>query len=534
MRNRRPGRRRGRRRAARGHVRGDPSPGAGRRRDVRRRARRAGHAPPLDHRPRGRRPADRKRGRHRPDRLQRRDLQLPRAPRASSRRSGHRSRRTATPKCSSTSTKTVGPRRRQPLRGMFALALWDAPRRRSLLARDRFGIKPLSYWARPAAASLFASELRCSPARSSPPSSTKRRSAGYLAFNYIPDPHSIFARHAQAPARPPARLDAKRGAARRAVRPAQAGRRRCRPHGEPSPSSRPSSCERLRDAVRSHLVSEVPLGAFLSGGSIFRRRGDHGAGGTERSRPSRSGSRCLVQRARRRSHGGERSGTDHTSSSSTLTADALLRRVVPPSTSRSPTPRRCRPTSSRELARRRASRSRSAGRRRRRAVRRLHAYAADLLAPRIGPLAHRLLPLVERLPSSSARASFDYKAKRFARAAHLPPLERHHGWKEIFSADARAELVAAGAACTWDPVGVLRARYDETVGCRGAGPASGRRPRRLPRRRPPREDRPREHGALARGAGALPRHRGRRARAGAPHPYEGPRASQRSDCSGGP
>ncbi len=38
------------------------------------------------------------------------------------------------------------------------------------------------------------------------------------------------------------------------------------------------------------------------------------------------------------------------------------------------------------------------------------------------------------------KVSFDYKAKRFVRAARLPPLARHHGWKEIFSADARAEL----------------------------------------------------------------------------------------------
>jgi asparagine synthase (glutamine-hydrolysing) len=70
--------------------------------------------------------------------------------------------------------------------------------------------------------------------------------------------------------------------------------------------------------------------------------------------------------------------------------------------------------------------------------------------------------LVERLPSSSRKASFDYKAKRFVRAAHLPPLERHHGWKEIFSADARAEVT--GRHTAFDPVTLLRARYDETEG----------------------------------------------------------------------
>ena len=48
------------------------------------------------------------------------------------------------------------------------------------------------------------------------------------------------------------------------------------------------------------------------------------------------------------------------------------------------------------------------------------------------------------------------------RAAHLPPLERHHGWKEIFSPDLRAELT--GRQSSLDPVDLLRARYAETEG----------------------------------------------------------------------
>ena len=91
-----------------------------------------------------------------------------------------------------------------------------------------------------------------------------------------------------------------------------------------------------------------------------------------------------------------------------------------------------------------------------------YTYAADLLAQRFGGLAARLKPLVERLPTSTRKASFDYRAKRFVRAAHLPPLERHHGWKEIFSADARAELT--GRRSAFDPVDLLRARFAETEG----------------------------------------------------------------------
>src|SRR5205807_3144916 len=89
-------------------------------------------------------------------------------------------------------------------------------------------------------------------------------------------------------------------------------------------------------------------------------------------------------------------------------------------------------------------------------------YAADLLADRFGGLARLVSPLVERLPSSTRRASFDYRAKRFVRAAHLPSLERHHGWKEIFSPDARAELTDRRTA--HDPLDIYRRRYAETAG----------------------------------------------------------------------
>jgi asparagine synthase (glutamine-hydrolysing) len=93
-----------------------------------------------------------------------------------------------------------------------------------------------------------------------------------------------------------------------------------------------------------------------------------------------------------------------------------------------------------------------------------YTYVADLLAPRLGPLAAALGPIVERLPSSSGRVSLDYKAKRFSRGGALPPLERHHAWKEIFSADARAELSALPRRDDFDPLAVYRRRYAETEG----------------------------------------------------------------------
>ena len=58
--------------------------------------------------------------------------------------------------------------------------------------------------------------------------------------------------------------------------------------------------------------------------------------------------------------------------------------------------------------------------------------------------------------------SFDYKAKRFMRGAHLPPVERHHAWKEIFSPEAQDDLLAGDRIS--DPVDAYRARYAETEG----------------------------------------------------------------------
>src|SRR4051794_23806144 len=74
------------------------------------------------------------------------------------------------------------------LRGMFAVALWDATRRRLVLARDRYGIKPLYYRADPAGGLEFASELRALPRGEIDLDALE----AFLAFNSIPAPLTIF------------------------------------------------------------------------------------------------------------------------------------------------------------------------------------------------------------------------------------------------------------------------------------------------------------------------------------------------------
>jgi len=149
------------------------------------------------------------------------------------------------------------------LRGMFAFALWDLPRRELLLARDRLGIKPLYYAATPQGL-LFGSELKAliqSPWLS--PRLERRGLAAYLQYGYVPDPLTILDGVAKVPAGHTLTIRSGRPAAPRAYwRPSFQ-------HQEPARREEELAHElwtRLDEAVRYHLVSDVPVGAFLSGG----------------------------------------------------------------------------------------------------------------------------------------------------------------------------------------------------------------------------------------------------------------------------
>jgi asparagine synthase (glutamine-hydrolysing) len=145
--------------------------------------------------------------------------------------------------------------------GMFAAAIWDARAQTLFLARDRLGKKPLYYRATPNRL-LFGSEVKALLQHPACPRELDRRSLSkYLAYEYVPSPHCIFQGINKLPA----------GHTLTWTR----GETRIRRYWDlqfPEPLRRPEAQiaeelrERFKQAVRLRLISDVPLGVFLSGG----------------------------------------------------------------------------------------------------------------------------------------------------------------------------------------------------------------------------------------------------------------------------
>ena len=148
------------------------------------------------------------------------------------------------------------------LRGMFAFAVWDSTRERLLLATDRLGIKPVYYAPTPQGL-IFGSELKCLRASGQLAEDVDDDALlQYFTLQYIPPPRTIFR---AARKLPPAHLLIWTAAGASVVRPYWDVPDEV-DHRRPVEETRRQLRHALRDAVRSHLVSDVPLGAFLSGG----------------------------------------------------------------------------------------------------------------------------------------------------------------------------------------------------------------------------------------------------------------------------
>ena len=149
------------------------------------------------------------------------------------------------------------------LRGMFAFALWDARQQRLFVARDRLGIKPL-YYRISRDSFLFGSEIKAVLAH---PDTRAEFNLGalseYLAFGYLAGPQTLFRGIEKLPPGHTLEIDA-------------TGKPTIRQYWDLAPSELAAGqsekeCsetyrEMLEGAVKSHLMSDVPLGVFLSGG----------------------------------------------------------------------------------------------------------------------------------------------------------------------------------------------------------------------------------------------------------------------------
>lgn len=157
-----------------------------------------------------------------------------------------------------------GPTCLQRLRGMFAFALWDRNQQTLFLARDRLGVKPLYYSVLPDGQFIFGSELKALLVHPDLPREMDPLAAeDYFAYGYIPEPRSIFKRVYKLP--PGCSLTLQRG--KQVPEPVQywdVSFKETLSLSEQDASE--ELIHRLRESVKIRLISEVPLGAFLSGG----------------------------------------------------------------------------------------------------------------------------------------------------------------------------------------------------------------------------------------------------------------------------
>ncbi len=333
-----------------------------------------------------------------------------------------------------------GPHFVERIHGMFALALWDGPRRRLVLARDRLGKKPLLWTLLPDGSLAFASELKALLRLPQLRREVDLRALdAYLSLQYVPGPETALHGVQRLP---PGH-----------VLVFESGTVTVEPYWRLEPQrlelSEGEWVERVRvavvEAVRKRLIADVPLGALLSGGidsSIVVA-----AMAQLSTEPVRTFSVGFPEaRYDERAYArqvAERYGTRHEELLVEPDAAELLPRIAQSydepfgDSSALPTYLVC------ELARRHVTVALTGdggdeafgGYERYRA----HGYAAALgrlpALPRAGARLLRTLPAARREPRSPL-----FRAARFLEAAGAPPAKRYGGLMEVFPAALRAGL----------------------------------------------------------------------------------------------
>ena len=337
------------------------------------------------------------------------------------------------------------------LNGMFGFALWDERKERLLLARDRFGIKPLFY-AWNGRRLVFGSEIKAILEAIPGCAVDVEALHDYLSLNYIPGPRTIYqeVRKLQ-----PGHLVVADGGGIQIKRywDGPVGRQTCRRRIRINAEDAAAELLRLlRLAVPAQMVSDVPLGVFLSGGldssTVVALMSEVSArpvrtfsiGFEERTYSELPAARLVASRFH----------TDHTE----LIVRPEVRDLLPtlvrsfdePFADSSAIPTYY----VSQLARSRVTVALGGD-----GGDELFAGYDTYVATRLAGLYRRLPrplrrwviePLVRRLPTSDAKVSFDYRAKRFIEGADQPPERAHFWWKLIFSEEAKRQLYRAGYA----------------------------------------------------------------------------------------
>jgi asparagine synthase (glutamine-hydrolysing) len=149
------------------------------------------------------------------------------------------------------------------LRGMFAFAIWDARDQRLFLARDRFGEKPL-FLCETGGELYFASEIKALLRVPGIRRTVNLEAVSdYLAYRYVPGPKTLFTGIRKLMPGTAATWERGRLTEERYW---SAPDRAAQPEGRASDDAVPDFLDRLSEAVKLQMVSDVPFGAFLSGG----------------------------------------------------------------------------------------------------------------------------------------------------------------------------------------------------------------------------------------------------------------------------
>jgi asparagine synthase (glutamine-hydrolysing) len=350
------------------------------------------------------------------------------------------------------------------LAGMFAIVVWDMRQKKLILARDRLGIKPLYYYV-DSNRILFGSEIKAILQDGIEKEIDLQALHDYLSFNYVPGPRTIFKGVRKLP--PGHMMTSSRGTV--TITPYWELQ-----YGENPTNGRARSeesyCEELYDllkaTVQQHLISDVPLGVFLSGGidsstlvALMSKVSSQpirtfSIGFEETSYNELDYARAVAKKF----------DTEHHELVVSPNIVDLLPELVhffdEPFADSSAIPVYCVSKLAREHVKVALSGEGGdevfAG---------YETYAAYKIAeiykrlPKI--LATTLIPAtVRRLPVSHRRVSFDYKAKRFVDGALLSPEDAHYWWKVIFTEEAKAVLYAGGVDGLEDPLTLYRHAYE--------------------------------------------------------------------------